>query len=860
MAELRTQIITWLHDQPNWMQEAVDRLLTKGNLQKEDINGLIILLKTADDQNKSNHRTFTGLSHSDLIDKSLRLISIGDVKGIDKLSPRNPLAFGDGNLCVIYGNNGSGKSGYARILKRVCGKPRAKKLISNIFTAEPKEQSCEIIFKSDGVEQTIKWYANDKHINELESIDIFDIDEAKFYLTGETNVSYTPPEVLLFEKLAFVCECLRTDLQDQQNKLVSKKPNLPAIYNSTIAGNKYNSVDPSLSKEILADLIFWSEENQKKLDQLKERLKAVNPGSLVHSKKKKKQALNRLTSSIKAAQSVLDKEAINRLKSLKKTADEKRKTATEGAKVQSHTAKLEGIGSETWRALWDAAQEYSKKEAYPDKEFPVVDMDARCVLCHQELRGETRNRLQNFNDFIKGKLESDAKRAEEKFSNTIAQLPAIPEKDTLDIQCESAGIDEEKITNLKNYWENVLAIVEELKGDNVEGINTGIPFPNSLIEFLETYSNELQKEINQHALDTKTFDRHKTQQNVLEMEAKQWVCQQKNAILEDVKRLRTIAKFEKWKAMANSRGVSIQAGKVSEKAITEAYVKRFNSELKELGAKKIQVELVKTRIERGRTMHQIKLKDTEHDGNTSAVLSDGERRIVALAAFLADVAGRPVPAPFVFDDPISSLDHDFEWEVAMRLAKLAEERQVIIFTHRLSFYGVLEEVEKNVRNYSSSSKKNLEQRYIEAFSGSTGHPADQQVWTQNCKTANNTLINKLDLAKRFWDDGDSSSYKIHAQAICSDFRKLIERTVEEDLLQSIVKRHRRSIMTQNKLNALVTIENKDCLFIDGLMTKYSKFEHSQSNEIPVGVPEETELREDLEALRDWRIEFKKRTA
>ncbi|MDZ7743648.1 MAG: AAA family ATPase [Bacteroidota bacterium] len=287
---------------------------------------------------------------------------------------------------------------------------------------------------------------------------------------------------------------------------------------------------------------------------------------------------------------------------------------------------------------------------------------------------------------------------------------------------------------------------------------------------------------------------------------------------------------------------------------------RFNTELKELGAKRIQVELVKTRIDRGRTMHKIKLKDVEqYSDNSTAVLSDGERRIVALAAFLADVVSRPEPSPFVFDDPISSLDNDFEWEVAIRLAKLATERQVIVLTHRLSLYGVLEEAEKVVRANTGSTKKNIEQRCIESFSGSTGHPADEQAWTQNTTKANNTLIDRLNQARKFWDSGDSTNYKIHAQSICSDLRKLIERTVEDDLLNEIVRRHRRSVMTQNKLNRLVPIQKEDCEFIDGLMTKYSKFEHSQSSEMTVEVPDEPSLREDLEKLRDWRNEFKSRT-
>ena len=43
------------------------------------------------------------------------------------------------------------------------------------------------------------------------------------------------------------------------------------------------------------------------------------------------------------------------------------------------------------------------------------------------------------------------------------------------------------------------------------------------------------------------------------------------------------------------------------------------------------------------------------------------------------------------------------------------------------------------------------------------------------------------------------------------------------------------------------------------MTKYSCYEHSQSEEVPVFIPDEPELRQDIQSLKDWRERFKNRT-
>ena len=93
---------------------------------------------------------------------------------------------------------------------------------------------------------------------------------------------------------------------------------------------------------------------------------------------------------------------------------------------------------------------------------------------------------------------------------------------------------------------------------------------------------------------------------------------------------------------------------------------------------------------------------------------------------------------------------------------------------------------------------------------------------------------------------------------CNTFRILLERTVEVHLCANTVGRFRREIRTMGLLKKLVAVERGDCIFIDELMTKYSAFEHSQSDETPTHLPEPDELIADATALRDWINLFDKR--
>ncbi|MGX9782567.1 hypothetical protein [Janthinobacterium lividum] len=42
------------------------------------------------------------------------------------------------------------------------------------------------------------------------------------------------------------------------------------------------------------------------------------------------------------------------------------------------------------------------------------------------------------------------------------------------------------------------------------------------------------------------------------------------------------------------------------------------------------------------------------------------------------------------------------------------------------------------------------------------------------------------------------------------------------------------------------------------MTKYSFYEHSQSQEVPAFIPEAVELKGDIELLKQWRTDFTNR--
>ena len=244
----------------------------------------------------------------------------------------------------------------------------------------------------------------------------------------------------------------------------------------------------------------------------------------------------------------------------------------------------------------------------------------------------------------------------------------------------------------------------------------------------------------------------------------------------------------------------------------------------------------------------------------NSVLSEGEMRIVALAAFLADITGADHQTPFVFDDPISSLDQDFEERVVARLVDLCKSRQVLVFTHRLSLVTLVSDAVKKLETQAKGQRKSSEVslrvehlRRLGNFSGITAQTNARDAKPLNVlNRMHNESISQL---KKLRDQGDVSGYDERINGICTDFRIVVERTVETILLNEVVLRFRRSLETKGRLAALAKIQSLDCTLIDDLMTRYSAFEHSQPDELPAECPEIDDLDSDVTRLATWIAEF-----
>ena len=94
----------------------------------------------------------------------------------------------------------------------------------------------------------------------------------EYYLNKEKVSSYTPSILKLFESLAQVCDTIKFRLQDEQSKLKSNLPSLPASIINTEIAKSYLNLTHNLNETQVKEFTSWNEENEQSLGKLIVRL------------------------------------------------------------------------------------------------------------------------------------------------------------------------------------------------------------------------------------------------------------------------------------------------------------------------------------------------------------------------------------------------------------------------------------------------------------------------------------------------------------------------------------------------------------------------------------------------------------
>ena len=835
-----------------WLRDAARRLLLNEQLDPQDFRDLYALLKHDKGIEIPEGLIAVPLS-ADHIPAggeaaiSVTLQSMSDLQNVNRIMPGQTLLFAEKGVTVIYGGNGAGKSGYARVLKHACrARDRGGEILGDVTKAgQGAKPKATFTASLNGDIRSFNWTSGSVAPPELSFVSVFDTSCASAYLI-EGDAAYLPRGLDVVEALAnkVVPEVLAL-LNEELKGVDVSLDILSGFDKSTAVGKLFEGFGGKTNREEISRLGTLSAEEYERVRELELAISEPDPILKFQSLKTSAIHIKSLAKTIKEKEKYTTKKALEKLQHFAKdSADAKAGVEAAALLLRAEDELLPGTGEGVWKELFLAAKKYSSEVAYVGHDFPHDGEGASCVLCQQAIE-PVIDRMQRFNDFIN---ENATKAASEKKSALEKILDQI-DRSSLDF-----GFNKALAVELEGAPSNMVEVLE-IYQEQIDAYKTWmIEAANSLDwsripKLVESPVAELRKFAASKIWKARVYRRasqpdklKKLSEELVELKARQTLEPIAEAVLALHDRITYRAKLEACRSDLNPRVLSAKSKDIAGKIITDSLRKALDEEFTKLGVGHIKTKL-KERVDRG-TVKFTLLLDLPAARKIDQVLSEGEQRAVSLSAFLAELRLSEHRGGVIFDDPVSSLDHVRRRLVAKRLVEEAASRQVIVLTHDISFLSEL------IDNLNEEKQIPHIVHHLEWVGDAAGVVKHGLPWD---KTGYKERVRQLEArAKKMepWPIYPGEDLIRDIRLIYSDIRATVERVVEDVVLNGIVTRFSDMVGVGN-LHKITGLRKQDADDIVALWKKGHRITeaHFQAANKEMPIANLDEVKSDIEAIQ-----------
>ncbi len=127
----------------------------------------------------------------------LSIVRLSNVHGVNALVTGSVIEPHIG-LTVIYGENGTGKTGYSRIFKALAESRTADEILGDIGSISPEPPSAKIDYKLGDEAETLLWQG-ETGVPPFTRMSIFDSRSVSYHVDTDLDYVYTPAALALFE-------------------------------------------------------------------------------------------------------------------------------------------------------------------------------------------------------------------------------------------------------------------------------------------------------------------------------------------------------------------------------------------------------------------------------------------------------------------------------------------------------------------------------------------------------------------------------------------------------------------------------------------------------------------------------------
>lgn len=849
------QIAQWIDDKPAWWKHTVRLVLEHGELERDHFGEIYSIArmthgldpKTEEYDDACKPIDFTGYTQEQ---GTVLLTALMNVEGVGALAKEQTLNFTKTGLHIVYGDNGAGKSSYVSILKNAClTRGEKPQILGNVFEKAPVVPAAKIVVEDARESKEVEWSLTSSNLDVLKSIRVFDSESAHHYLNKEDTIGFKPMGLNLLTEITRAITQIKAIVEEDimpGNGITPLQP----LNSISPAANFVNSLSDKTDE---ADLQKHKAEpdEQDKIEPLRKEIledQAQSPETKRAALVQQKALFTPLYNYTVELLRYLGDKAFDRLLHLHSDYTEKQKKADEIKEATLSNLPLDTVAGVSWQTLWNAAKSFIEQEPSLNN-FPPTEGDA-CPLCLQDISGSTEERLASLSKFLEDRAALEAKEAYKLLQNAVnkisAQVPTLDNYKAALIELEKSMPGAEKrfntlfqeLTQRKPIFSKPSELPKTISVLDVDVLGE----LKEKIELITQQSENIKSDADLLVLV------QKKQSDLQHLLDRQFVLNNYDAILNNVRRYKVISKMEALGRECNTRPISTLSSQINQESTVKPLVSALTEELKQFGFIRFKVN-AQTRNKSG--FQQFKLEIQDAGESIAKIASEGEQRCIAIAAFLAEIKAENRKSAIIFDDPVNSLSHQWRSKVAERLVLESFNRQVIVFTHDIVFYKLLlEAAEAQDANHGS----NALERTRKGLAGIVRNSAPWEALTTAKRIKE--LTNELRELKKVDLDGTDGEFRRLSREFYGRLRETWERLVEEKLLNKVVNRFERGVQTQ-RLKRLTDINPDDISKVDNAMSKCSVYFTGHDSAPAIGDPYPTieEIEQDLAVIEAFNIEL-----
>ena len=852
---IEQEIAAWAAGRPAWQQSVLHELAHGHRFSQEEIYTLAGQLK-AGIQPTAPKLKAEEIPGAKTEGETVLLGSVREATNVNALVDSQELTFAPNGLTVVYGDNASGKSGYARVIKDAVEARHRERVHQNVFLANPGAQRAQVEFRA-GVQTKISTWP-DAVSGQLRAIAFYDEACGDTYIGGESELTYRPPALAMLDDLIGVCDAVRAVLdQDLRENQLTRKT-LPAVAEHSSAASFLRTLSSGTTTQAVDEACAVSEDAEQQLGGLlrdEARLRASDPTAERNRLEADAARMASVSKHVAELASALTDERVGDVLRLRTVAVELRAAANIASSRNFESEPLSGVGSQAWRTLWEASRAFSETEAYAEAGgFPVTSEGARCVLCHQELSQEAANRLSRFQAFMTETTAQMAAAAERTLAQADARfrsLGSIPTEVTAALAVLDAsdpGYAQALGQWLQEAGSRRAAILKRLEGSTDPEIPSLFESPQSALDIGVAELRARAAAINAVQFQAELADVTKGKED---LQSRLALRAGRDAVIAETVRLADRAKIEVAKHLTDTAQITRKATELTEEHVTALVRDRFTRESDRLRLERI--ELKRTGGQKGKYRHRPALLGAKASQPVEEVLSEGEQTALGLAGYFTEAYFDDSKSALVLDDPVTSLDHVRRARVAYRLCQFATDRQVIVFTHDIAFVG-------DLRRAADELQVGFTERSVQRRGDNApGVCSEQHPWkAKDVGGRLQQLEHELASIKRQRTTWDQETYEKECGDWAGKLSEAWERLIHLEIVYNVVDAGTSEVRPKMfKVLARITDEDdREFQQSYGRISGWAR-RHDKSPSTNYVAPEPIELEQELELVRAWFERVKK---